>query len=177
MDNNINSNEKQQMEQQSNYSQQFQHQSFEQNLQQQPYHQSFEQNLQQQPYHQSFEQNLQQQPYHQSFEQNLQQQPYQQSFSQGLQQQVYQQPYQQSFNQTYESELESPVGFGEWLSAFLIMCIPFVGVVMVFVWAFGGNVKKSKANFFKASLVWGAIWSVVAVTFMVVILMSVAASV
>ena len=164
MDNNINSNEKQQMEQQSNYSQQ---------LQQQP----FEQNLQQQPYQQSFEQNLQKQPYQQSFEQNLQKQPYQQSFSQGLQQQVYQQPYQQSFNQTYESELESPVGFGEWLSAFLIMCIPFVGIVMVFVWAFGGNVKKSKANFFKASLVWGAIWSVVAVAFLIVILMSAAASV
>ncbi len=165
MDNNINSNEKQQMEQQSNYSQQLQQQPFEQNLQQQPYQQSFEQNLQKQSYQQL------------SFEQNLQKQPYQQSFSQGLQQQVYQQPYQQSFNQTYESELESPVGFGEWLSAFLIMCIPFVGIVMVFVWAFGGNVKKSKANFFKASLVWGAIWSVVAVAFLIVILMSAAASV
>ncbi|MBE5875599.1 MAG: hypothetical protein E7290_01775 [Lachnospiraceae bacterium] len=43
--------------------------------------------------------------------------------------------------------------FGDWMLTKLIMCIPIVGLVMMFVWAFG-NGKKSKSNIFKAELVW-----------------------
>lgn len=45
------------------------------------------------------------------------------------------------------------VSVGEWLVTSLIMAIPIVNIVMVFVWAFGGGAKKSKANFFKAAII------------------------
>lgn len=100
--------------------------------------------FQQQPY--------QQQPYQQ---QPYQQQPYQQ---QSYQQQPYQPQYQpQQPYQTGDSELEEPVTFADWMLSMLIMFIPCVNIIMMFVWAFGSGTKKSKANYFKASLVWFAI--------------------
>lgn len=53
----------------------------------------------------------------------------------------------------YEQELEPPVTVGEWLVSMLLLLIPCVGIVLMFVWAFSGNEKKSKANYFKASLI------------------------
>ncbi|PZT53015.1 hypothetical protein DN757_24535 [Paenibacillus silvae] len=41
------------------------------------------------------------------------------------------------------------------LTLFLLM-IPLVNLIMLFVWAFGGS-NPSKANFAKASLMWGLI--------------------
>lgn len=49
------------------------------------------------------------------------------------------------------------VSVSEWLLTSLIMLIPIVNFVMMFVWAFGGGTKKSKANFFKATLILTAI--------------------
>lgn len=91
---------------------------------------------------------FQQQPY--------QQQPYQQ---QSYQQQPYQpyqpqQPYQQQPYQMGDGELEEPVTFADWMLSMLIMCIPCVNIIMMFVWAFGSNTKKSKSNYFKAVLIW-----------------------
>lgn len=45
----------------------------------------------------------------------------------------------------------------EWIITLLILMIPLVNIVMVFVWAFGGGSNPSKANYFKASLIVGAI--------------------
>ncbi|MDR1674621.1 MAG: zinc ribbon domain-containing protein [Oscillospiraceae bacterium] len=53
---------------------------------------------------------------------------------------------------------ETPVSVGEWMLMALIMMIPLVGLVMMFVWAFGANEKKSKSNWAKASLIWAAIY-------------------
>ena len=100
----------------------------------------------------------QQQPYQP--QQPYQQQPYQpqQSYQQPYQpQQPYQQqPYQpqQQYSQQDAGELEEPVSFADWMISMLISCIPCVGIVMIFVWAFGSNTKKSKSNYFKAVLVW-----------------------
>lgn len=47
-----------------------------------------------------------------------------------------------------------PVTVGNWMLTYLIMCIPIVNLVMLFVWAFSGNVPPSKANWAKASLIW-----------------------
>lgn len=68
------------------------------------------------------------------------------------------QPYQQ-MNQYNDSqlELEEPVKVGEWMLAMLLMMIPCVNIVMMFVFAFSKTEKKSKSNFFKASLIWFAI--------------------
>lgn len=105
--------------------------------------------FQQQPYQpqQPYQQPYQQQPYQP-------QQPYQQSYQP---QQSYQQPYHQQPYQSGDSDMEEPVTFADWMLSMLIMCIPCVNVVMMFVWAFGSNTKKSKSNYFKAALVWMAI--------------------
>ena len=56
-----------------------------------------------------------------------------------------------------DSSLESPMTIGEWMVTLLILCIPCVNIIMMFVWAFGGSSKKSKSNYFKASLIFTAI--------------------
>ena len=72
-------------------------------------------------------------------------------------------PYmEQSFQQRQaeyfsDSSLESPMTIGEWMVTLLILCIPCVNIIMMFVWAFGGSSKKSKSNYFKASLIFTAI--------------------
>lgn len=57
----------------------------------------------------------------------------------------------------YEQEFEPPVTMGEWLVSMLLMLIPCVNIVLMFVWAFSSSEKKSKSNFFKASLIMTAI--------------------
>ncbi|MBD5543540.1 MAG: hypothetical protein HDR01_04655 [Lachnospiraceae bacterium] len=42
---------------------------------------------------------------------------------------------------------------GEWLITYLILLVPCVNIVMMFVWAFSKNEKKSKSNFFKVQLI------------------------
>ena len=53
-------------------------------------------------------------------------------------------------------DAEEPMSVGDWLITMLIMCIPCVNLVMIFVWAFGSG-NKSRANYFKATLIWAAI--------------------
>lgn len=67
----------------------------------------------------------------------------------------YQQPQYQY--QQPNTELEEPITMGEWLITMLIMLIPCVNIVMMFVWAFSSKEKKSKSNYFKATLIFGAI--------------------
>ena len=71
------------------------------------------------------------------------------------------QPYQQMYQ---NDNMEEPVSFGDWMLTMLLMMIPCVNIVMMFVFAFG-NGKKSKSNFFKASLVWALISVVLSVVF------------
>jgi len=52
---------------------------------------------------------------------------------------------------------EEIVSMKEWFITTLIMCVPLVNFVMPFVWAFGGGSKKSKANYFKAQLLFAVI--------------------
>ena len=53
-------------------------------------------------------------------------------------------------------DAEEPMSVGDWLVTMLIMCIPCVNIVMIFVWAFGSG-NRSRANYFKATLIWAAI--------------------
>jgi hypothetical protein len=48
----------------------------------------------------------------------------------------------------------------DWVITLLITFIPFVGFVMLFVWAFGSNENANKSNFAKAALIWTAVWFV-----------------
>ena len=49
------------------------------------------------------------------------------------------------------------VSLGDWMISTLLICIPIVGLVMLFVWGFGGSTNPSKRNWARASLVWMAI--------------------
>jgi hypothetical protein len=49
------------------------------------------------------------------------------------------------------------VTVGEWIVTMLITAIPLVGLIMLFVWAFGGGANLNKSNWAKAALIWAAI--------------------
>ncbi|MCD8039456.1 MAG: hypothetical protein LUE96_10295 [Lachnospiraceae bacterium] len=116
------------------------------NQDRQPQPENFNQSRQPQP---NFSQSYYQQ---QQYDQGRQQPPY----NQGYQQPPYSQGYQQP-----DGDLEEPVSFGDWMLTMLLMMIPCVNIIMVFVWAFGNGTKKSKSNYFKATLVWAVIWIVI----------------
>lgn len=61
---------------------------------------------------------------------------------------TYQQPTYQPIAGTEE------VSVGDWMLTIFLMCIPVVNLVMLLIWAFGGSVPASKANYCKAQLIW-----------------------
>ncbi|MFW6020072.1 MAG: hypothetical protein ACOCPM_05775 [Bacteroidales bacterium] len=58
------------------------------------------------------------------------------------------------------------VSVGEWIVTLIIAAVPLVNIIMLFVWGFGDNTKKSKANWAKAMLIFIAIgivlWLIIA---------------
>ena len=62
-------------------------------------------------------------------------------------------------------ELEEPVKVSEWLLSMVLMFVPCVNIIMMFVWAFSSSEKKSKSNFFKASLIVNGIMMVLMILF------------
>lgn len=50
--------------------------------------------------------------------------------------------------------LERPVSVGDWFVTILLMSVPLIGLIMLFVWAFGGGSAPSKSNWAKAMLIW-----------------------
>lgn len=65
-----------------------------------------------------------------------------------------QQQYQQQQYQQQSNFNNGIVSVKDWLITMLLMCIPFVNFIMLFIWAFGGNVNPSKSNWAKAALIW-----------------------
>ena len=56
----------------------------------------------------------------------------------------------------------------DWVLTLLITAIPVVGIVMLFVWAFGSETNPNKANWAKAMLIWIAIAIVLSIFFSLV---------
>lgn len=46
-----------------------------------------------------------------------------------------------------------PMTIGDWIITFIITYIPLVGLIMLFVWAFGGGAHPSKKSWAQASLI------------------------
>jgi hypothetical protein len=65
----------------------------------------------------------------------------------------------------------------EWLVTFIIGAIPVVNLVMLFVWAFGGNANPNKMNYSKAALLLAAIFIVLYIIVLVVIFVIFGASI
>lgn len=63
---------------------------------------------------------------------------------------------------------EEVVSVKEWLGTMALLLIPIVNLVLMFVWAFSTDVKKSKSNFFKANLIFTAI--ILGIYFIILIL-------
>ena len=57
------------------------------------------------------------------------------------------------------------VSVGDWFVTILISAIPLVGFVMLFVWAFSSGTPASKANWAKATLLFGVIFLVLGLVF------------
>ena len=60
------------------------------------------------------------------------------------------QNYQQNYSVTKN---QSVVSVGDWVVTLILMAIPFVNLIMLFVWAFGSGTAESKANWAKATLI------------------------
>lgn len=74
----------------------------------------------------------------------------------------------------YQPDFEEPVSVGEWIITMLIMMVPCVNIIMMFVWAFGSSSKKSKSNYFKASLI---IAGVIFALYLILVIVAVVAGV
>ena len=74
---------------------------------------------------------------------------------------------------------ETPVSIGNWMLTYLLVGIPVVGLILLFIWAFGSDTPASKANWSRASLIWGviaiAIYAVMFAVFGAAIIAAVAA--
>jgi hypothetical protein len=51
----------------------------------------------------------------------------------------------------------APMSVKDWLITLIITAIPVVGIIMLFVWAFGSGTHPSKQNWAKAGLIMAAI--------------------
>jgi len=52
-----------------------------------------------------------------------------------------------------DNSLDPNVSTGDWILTFFLSAIPLVGIIMIFVWAFGGGAKISKRNYARAVLI------------------------
>ncbi len=60
---------------------------------------------------------------------------------------------------------ETPVSVGDWMLTIFLTGFPIVGLIMLFVWAFGGGAPKSKSSWAKAQLIWMLIFAVLSTIF------------
>ena len=60
------------------------------------------------------------------------------------------------------------ISVGDWMTTLLISAIPFVNIIMIFVWAFGSNTNPNKSNWAKAALIWLLIVIVLCVVLIVI---------
>jgi len=73
-------------------------------------------------------------------------------------------------NQVYaHQQQDQTVSIGDWILSYFLMCIPLVGFIMLFVWAFGDQTKPSKKNWARASLIVQAILTILVILLYVLV--------
>jgi hypothetical protein len=70
--------------------------------------------------------------------------------------------------QNLPGTIRHEVSIGEWVVTILIASLPLIGLIMLFVWAFGDGANPSKKNWAIATLIWFAIAIVLAILFFVI---------
>lgn len=70
---------------------------------------------------------------------------------------------QQETVQPSQPEVSNPpvVSIGDWVITIFIASIPIVNLIMLFIWGFGDNTNRNKANWAKATLIWIAVMVVI----------------
>ena len=69
-----------------------------------------------------------------------------------------------------------PMKIGDWIVTFIITYIPLVGLIMLFVWAFGGDVHPSKKTWAQATLIIAAVMIVLTILFFGIIISMIGAA-
>jgi len=59
--------------------------------------------------------------------------------------------------ESFENQNTKPMSVKDWLITMLITALPLVGIIMLFVYAFGSNENVNKQNWAKAQLILMAI--------------------
>jgi hypothetical protein len=77
---------------------------------------------------------------------------------------------EQQYGQTgkgmqFNQSSSEPLSVGQYVVLFIIQLIPIVNIIMLFVWAFGGNVNQNKRNYAKAMLIFWVIGIVLGIIF------------
>lgn len=77
----------------------------------------------------------------------------------------YQQPYppQPQYPAPYEDA--SPLSIGSYLVMMFVGAIPVVGLILMLVWAFGGNTNINRRNYARATLILMAVGIVLTIVF------------
>lgn len=72
------------------------------------------------------------------------------------QSQQYQQYQQQQYQQPRQMYLQpnDTTTTGQWVLNLFLVAIPIIGLILLFVWAFGSNTPPSKQNWARANLIW-----------------------
>jgi len=70
--------------------------------------------------------------------------------------------------QVVQQQENTTVSVGNWIGTFILSAIPIVGLVLLFVWAFGSNTIQSKKNWARAALILALIGIVLAVIWTIV---------
>jgi len=69
--------------------------------------------------------------------------------------------------QNLPGTIKHEVSVGEWMITILITALPLIGLIMLFVWAFGDGSNPSKKNWATATLIWYAIAIVLFIIFII----------
>lgn len=70
--------------------------------------------------------------------------------------------------QNQPGRVSEEVSVKDWIITMLITAIPIVGLIMLFVWAFGDTNQPSKKNWAIATLIWYAIVIVLVIIFFII---------
>lgn len=58
-----------------------------------------------------------------------------------------------------------PLRVGQYIGMLLLMCVPILGIILLFVWSFGGSVNLNKKNYARAMLIVCAIGLILSIIF------------
>jgi fatty acid desaturase len=69
-----------------------------------------------------------------------------------------------------QSSTYQPMSIGDWIITFIISYIPLVGLIMLFVWAFGDGTHPSKKTWAQAALIMMVIAIILVIIFFGVVM-------